>query len=143
MLQGQLGGPAGAFVEPYVIGHEYGHHIQNIAGIMNKVRTQQGANSDAVKLELQADCFAGAWTAGADGTKDDTGTQPIFESISDEDIKTAIEAAAAVGDDRIQQKTQGRVNPDAWTHGSAEQRMEAFKVGYNGTPNDCLPIGPQ
>lgn len=137
VLQGQLGGPAGAFVEPYVIGHEYGHHIQNITGQMSKVKTQQGPKSDAVRLELQADCYAGMWTKAATST-DDENNVPLIEEISDEDIRTALEAAAAVGDDRIQQKTQGQVTEESWTHGSAESRMKWFKVGLDqGSTDAC------
>lgn len=130
VLQGQLSGPAGAFVEPYVIGHEYGHHIQNLTGQMSKVKTQQGPKSDAVRLELQADCYAGMWTKAATST-DDANSVPLIEEISDDDIRTALEAAAAVGDDRIQQKTQGQVTEESWTHGSAESRMKWFKVGLD------------
>jgi len=129
VLQQQLGGPAGDFVEPYVLAHEYGHHIQNVLGTMGRVRTQQGPESDAVRLELQADCYAGMWTANATGT-DDSGGEPLIEELSEEDINTAIEAAKSVGDDRIQDMTTGRVNPREWTHGSAEQRQRWFMVGY-------------
>jgi len=130
VLEGQLGGKGGDFVEPYVLGHEYGHHIQNITGQMGKVRTQQGKNSDAVKLELQADCYAGLWARAAESTTNDEGVQ-IFEDIDDQDIEEAIGAAFTVGDDHIQQTTGGRVDVDAWTHGSSEQRMESFRIGYS------------
>lgn len=131
VLEQQLGGPDGGFVEAYVIGHEYGHHIQNLMGTMGKVRTQQGPESDAVRLELQADCYAGMWTKGAAETTDSEGNKLFLEPPNDEDIKLAIEAAEAVGDDRIQEKTSGRVNPEAWTHGSAEQRQRWFKIGLD------------
>ncbi len=139
IFERQLGGNEGAFVEPYVLGHEYGHHIQNITGQMKNVRTQQGDGSDAVKLELQADCYAGLWAHGATSITDDSGVK-IFDEISEKDIKDAILAAQAVGDDSIQQKTQGRVNPDAWTHGSSEQRMEWFKRGFQGGTLDSCNI---
>lgn len=129
VLQGQLKGPEGAFVEPYVIGHEFGHHIQNVLGTMGRVRTQKGPKSDAVRLELQADCYAGMWARGATGTTDQNGVA-IFEAITEADIKNAIEAAKAVGDDRIQQMGGGRVNPEQWTHGSSEERVRWFTVGY-------------
>jgi len=129
VLQQQLGGPAGDFVEPYVLAHEYGHHIQNVMGTMGRVRTQQGPESDAVRLELQADCYAGMWTAAATGT-DDAGGEPLIVELSEEDINQAIAAAKSVGDDRIQDRTTGRVNPREWTHGSAEQRQRWFMVGY-------------
>lgn len=137
VLEGQLGGPSGAFVEPYVIGHEYGHHIQNLLGTMGKVRTQQGPDSDAVRLELQADCYAGMWTRSATKTEDEDGNV-LIEELSDDDIRTAIEAAKAVGDDRIQQKSSGRVDPESWTHGSAEDRVRWFQVGYqSGDLEQC------
>lgn len=139
IFERQLGGNEGAFVEPYVLGHEYGHHIQNITGQMQNVRTQQGENSDAVKLELQADCYAGVWAAAATSTKDDSGVT-IFAEISDKDISDAIQAAQAVGDDSIQKKTQGSVNPDAWTHGSSAQREEWFKRGFDGGDTDACDI---
>ncbi|MDO7869588.1 KPN_02809 family neutral zinc metallopeptidase [Nocardioides jiangxiensis] len=135
----QIGGADQPFVEPYVLAHEYGHHIQDITGEMKNVRTQQGANSDSVKLELEADCYAGAWAKGALGTDDGSG-QKIFESITEQDITDAIDAARAVGDDSIQKKTQGSVNPDSWTHGSSEQRMTWFKTGYSGDLNSCRAI---
>ncbi len=138
VLQGALGGPSGAFVEPYVLAHEYGHHIQNLLGTMNRVKTQQGPRSDAVRLELQADCYAGIWTAQATRTEDEGG-QALFTEISDEDIQNAIAAAEAVGDDRIQKKTQGQVTEESWTHGSAASRMRWFQTGMQsgGDLNAC------
>jgi uncharacterized protein len=128
MLEGQLGGKGGDFAEAYVLAHEYGHHIQNLLGTMGRVRTQQGADSDAVRLELQADCYAGMWSKFATEVEDADGEVFISE-LTQEDISEALDSARAVGDDRIQQKTSGRVNPDQWTHGSAEQRMRWFETG--------------
>ncbi|MDR7254066.1 putative metalloprotease [Nocardioides sp. BE266] len=137
VLEGQLGGKGGDFVEPYVIGHEYGHHIQNLMGTMGKVRTQQGPESDAVRLELQADCYAGLWTNAATGTTDTDGVA-IFSDLDDADIQEALDAAKTVGDDRIQQKSGQGVDPEGWTHGSSEQRMHWFMTGYqDGTIEDC------
>jgi predicted metalloprotease len=138
VLQGALDGPSGAFVEPYVIAHEYGHHIQNLLGTMNRVKTQQGPRSDAVRLELQADCYAGVWTSAATRTQD-AGGVALFEELSDADIKNAIDAASAVGDDRIQQKTQGQVTQESWTHGSSASRVKWFQTGYQsgGDLNAC------
>ena len=137
MLEGQLGATGGDFAEAYVLAHEYGHHVQNLLGVMGQVRTQQGPNSDAVRLELQADCLAGMWSRyatevpGADG-------EILIQELTQQDIDEALDAARAVGDDRIQQRTSGRVNPDAWTHGSAEQRMEWFTEGREkGTLRAC------
>ncbi len=137
VLEGQLGGQGGAFVEPYVLAHEYGHHIQNLTGYMGKVRTQQGPNSDGVKLELQADCFAGMWTRAASSTQDDSGVA-IFAEINETDIAEALDAAKTVGDDRIQEQSGGRVNPEQWTHGSSKQRMKWFATGYeSGSMRAC------
>ncbi len=137
VLQGQLGGPAGAFVEPYVLGHEYGHHIQNLLGTMNRVRTQQGPRSDAVRLELQADCYAGLWARSATQTQDADG-QVLIEELTEQDVSEAIAAAEAVGDDRIQQKTQGQVTQESWTHGSAASRVKWFQTGFTtGDPQQC------
>ena len=143
VLQGQLGGPAGDFVEPYVLAHEYGHHIQNLMGTMGKVRTQQGPESDSVRLELQADCYAGMWTKSATTTNDATG-QALITDLTDADIKQAIEAATAVGDDRIQQQSGGRVDPESWTHGSAEERQRWFRTGYQqGSMDACDTFSAQ
>jgi uncharacterized protein len=137
VLQGQLGGPAGDFVEPYVLAHEYGHHIQNLTGTMGRVRTQQGPESDAVRLELQADCYAGMWARAATTTEDASGV-PLIEDVTDEDMAEAVAAAKSVGDDRIQQRTSGRVDPEGWTHGSAEQRQRWFLTGFDeGSMEAC------
>lgn len=136
VLEGQLGGEGGDFVEPYVLGHEYGHHIQNLLGTMGKVRTQRGPESDAVRLELQADCYAGMWTAHA------RGGDGIFEELDDQDIAEARDAAQTVGDDRIQQQAGQRVNPEGWTHGSSEQRQRWFDIGLQeGSLDACDTFG--
>ena len=129
VLERQLNGPSGDFVEPYVLAHEYGHHIQNLLGTMGQVKTQQGPRSDAVRLELQADCYAGMWTKNATSTDNASG-QVLIESLDDEDIEEAIAAATAVGDDRIQKQSGGQVNPEQWTHGSAASRVKWFQTGY-------------
>ena len=137
MLQGQLGAKGGLFSEAYVLAHEYGHHVQNLLGTLGKVRTQQGPESDAVRLELQADCFAGMWTKFATEVPDESG-EPYILDLTEQDIANGLDAARAVGDDRIQQRSGGRVNPDQWTHGSAEQRMSWFKTGLaKGTVQAC------
>lgn len=130
VLEGQLGGQGGDFVEPYVLGHEYGHHIQNLMGTMGQVRTQQGEDSDAVRLELQADCYAGMWTRYAEDSE--------LLTLDEADIAEALDSAKAVGDDRIQQQSGQRVDPEGWTHGSSEQRMAWFTTGYEqGTLEAC------
>jgi predicted metalloprotease len=128
MLEGELGAQGGAFAEAYVLAHEYGHHIQNLLGTMGQVRSQQGPESDAVRLELQADCYAGMWSKFAEEVENADGEVLILD-LTDEDIANAIDAAQAVGDDRIQQRTSGRVNPDQWTHGSAAAREYWFSLG--------------
>ncbi len=132
VLEKQLGGKGGDFVEPYVLAHEYGHHIQNLLGTMGQVKTQQGADSDAVRLELQADCYAGMWTQYA------SGGDGILTGLDQGDITEALDSAKAVGDDRIQQKSGQRVDPEGWTHGSSEERMRWFTTGYEqGTLQAC------
>jgi uncharacterized protein len=129
VLDRQLGGPRGGFVEFYVLAHEYGHHISNLLGFFGKVRTQQGPQSDAVRLELQADCYAGMWAHHATTTEDEQG-QVLIAELTEEDVDLALAAAEAVGDDRIQQKTQGQVTEETWTHGSAAMRKKWFGIGY-------------
>ena len=137
MLARQLGGPRGGFVEAYVLAHEYGHHISNLLGFFGQVRTQQGPQSDAVRLELQADCYAGMWAKHATQTEDSQGEVLIAE-LTEEDLDLALEAAATVGDDRIQEKAQGTVNEESWTHGSAAMRKTWFATGYQqGSLDAC------
>jgi predicted metalloprotease len=143
ILQGQLNGPSGAFVEPYVIAHEFGHHIQDLLGTMRKVKTQQGPNSDSVRLELQADCYAGMWAKNATTTEDSQGNV-LIQDLSQQDIQDAIAAAKSVGDDTIQQETTGKVNPEQWTHGSSAARVKWFTTGYQtGTLDACNTFNGQ
>lgn len=138
VLEQQLGGPDGMFVEFYVLAHEYGHHISNVIGDMARVTSQKtGPESPGVRLELQADCFAGMWARHATAVEDENG-EKIIEEVSKEDLDQALEAAASVGDDYIQEKTQGRVSPESWTHGSSAQRQYWFTRGYEGgSMEDC------
>lgn len=138
-LQTQFGASDGPLAEMYVTAHEYGHHIQNITGVMDQAdRSATGASSDSVKVELQADCYAGMW-AGAAATTVDPDTETTFlEPITTEQLADALSAAEAVGDDHIQQASGGQVDPHTWTHGSSEQRQEWFTVGYEqGTLEAC------
>jgi predicted metalloprotease len=137
MLTNQLGARGGPFSHAYVLAHEYGHHVQDLLGTMGKVRTQKGEASDAVRLELQADCYAGMWTKYAT-TAEDADGQPYIIGLTQDDVDRAFDAAAAVGDDRIQRRSSGRVDPEQWTHGSAEQRKRWFGTGLeNGTLEAC------
>ena len=128
-LTSRLGANEGSLAEMYVLAHEWGHHIQNIGGIMEGLDMQNaGPESDGVRLELQADCFAGAWVRDATDAEGSNGVAYLKEPTQQE-INDALSAAAAVGDDRIQESTQGQVNPETWTHGSSEQRQKWFEIG--------------
>lgn len=137
VLSGQLGADGGPLAEMYVIAHEWGHHLQNLAGIMDSIdRSATGPDSDGVRLELQADCLAGAWAQNATQTVDANGTA-FLEPFTDAQLATAMDAAAAVGDDHIQQSQGGSVNPEQWTHGSSQQRQQWFWTGYTQGPDTC------
>ncbi|SDK00832.1 KPN_02809 family neutral zinc metallopeptidase [Nonomuraea jiangxiensis] len=125
-LQRDFGAAGGPFAQAYVIAHEYGHHVQNLLGTMEKIgASRPGATGTSVRLELQADCYAGVWAHNA------VKTGFYQEPFTQDDINQALSAAAAVGDDTIQRRTRGRVTPDAFTHGTSEQREKWFGTGYD------------
>ena len=133
-LKNQLGAP-GEFAQAYVIAHEVGHHVQNLLGISEKVDSQRGRvsqvqyNQLSVKLELQADCFAGVWANHA---------QTARKILENGDIEAAMNAAAKIGDDALQKQSQGRVVPDSFTHGTSAQRVRWFNNGLqNGSVKGC------
>ena len=136
-LQKQFGAQ-GRYAQTYIVAHEVGHHLQTLTGTEARVRAAQGrgdAQALSIGVELQADCYAGAWSALANRAGN--------FSISERELDQAINAAAAVGDDRIQQKTQGRVDPESWTHGSSQQRRDAFLRGYQAANGSaCTSLVP-
>jgi hypothetical protein len=136
-LRTRFGAQGGPLAELYVVAHEWGHHIQNTTGIMDGLNMQEsGPDSDGVRLELQADCFAGAWAGDATETEDAQG-RPLLEPITQDQLQEALSAAEAVGDDRIQERTSGQVQPETWTHGASESRQKWFVIGYEEGPQAC------
>jgi hypothetical protein len=133
-LRTRFGAP-GDFAQAYVVAHEVGHHVQNLLGVAGEIRARQAsadqatANALSVRLELQADCLAGVWAHHADRGR---------ELLEPGDIEEGLAAAAAIGDDRLQRQSQGRVSPDSFTHGSSAQRVQWFTTGYRGgEPGGC------
>lgn len=130
----RFGGTNAPLAQMYIVAHEFGHHIQNLEGTLGLSNyNDPGAESNAVKIELQADCYAGVWAHWADDSQFGD-----LQQITPEQLRTAVETAGAVGDDNIQRRSGGTVNPDSFTHGSSEQRQQMFMAGYrSGSMAQC------
>ena len=135
-LRSDYGASDGSLAQMYVLAHEWGHHVSNLVGAMQRVGRDTGPTSGSVRLELQADCFAGAWVRGASSVPDDAGV-PFLKPVTSAEIADAMSAAAAVGDDRIMESAGVEVDPERFTHGTSEQRQRWFQTGYGQGPTAC------
>ncbi|NIZ90179.1 KPN_02809 family neutral zinc metallopeptidase [Kineococcus rubinsiae] len=138
-LQSRFGAQGGSFVDAYVLAHEYGHHVQDLVGTSGQVQPgETGPTSGSVRLELQADCYAGTWANHATTVPDDSGA-PLISDITDDDVARALDAAARIGDDFIQTNLgDGSTDPGSYTHGTSEQRQRWFSTGFStGDPAQC------
>jgi len=137
LMRQQFGASAGELAQLYIVGHEWGHHIQHITGVMDKYPNNgSGPASNGVRIELQADCYAGAWLGDATEQRDDNG-QPFLEPPTEAQLKDAVNAAYTVGDDHIQQQSGGFVSPENFTHGTSAQRQYWFAYGYKNGLGVC------
>jgi uncharacterized protein len=139
VLKNQLGSSTGPFAQEYIVAHEFGHHVQDLLGDLGRAQqphAAQGAEGAGVRTELQADCYAGVWAHYA--TIPQSNERPYLDPLTDKDIQDVMSATQAVGDDWIQKRTSGRVDPYSFTHGTSEQRQHWFTVGYKlGDPQRC------
>ncbi|ARJ04421.1 membrane protein [Cnuibacter physcomitrellae] len=135
-LRSRFGANGGTLAQMYVVAHEWGHHIQRLAGGVDGTDRGTGAGSESVRTELQADCYAGAWAAAASSTTDQNGVA-FLEPLTKEQIADALDAASVIGDDRIQQQSGGGIDPDTWTHGSSASRQKWFQTGFDSGPSAC------
>lgn len=135
-LRSDFGAQAGPLAQMYVLAHEWGHHISNLTGSLEEVGRETGAASGSVRLELQADCYAGAWVNSASTVPDSSGV-PFMQAVTAAEVADAMNAASVIGDDYIQQRSGQQVNPDSFSHGSSEQRQRWFQTGYQGSPLNC------
>ncbi len=136
LMQQQFGASAGNLAQLYIVGHEWGHHIQNITGDMERYPNNgTGPGSNGVRMELQADCYAGAWIGRMTEQKDEDG-DPYLLKPTEAELTDALNAAFVVGDDHIQEQS-GFVNPESFTHGSSEERQRWFAEGYKNGLGVC------
>lgn len=135
-LTSDYGAAEGSLAQMYVLAHEWGHHISNLIGSLSSVGNDTGPSSGSVRLELQADCFAGAWVREAQTVTDDAGVA-FLKPVTRQELADAMSAAAAVGDDHIMESAGVAVNPERFTHGTSEQRQRWFLTGYEQGPTSC------
>lgn len=138
-LEQRFGTKGGPFARAYVIGHEYGHHVQNLRGTSGRVQPgDTGPTSGSVRLELQDDCYAGVWAKNASTTPGPSG-RPLITDVTDADVSAALDTATHIGDDYIQTHLGGgRVNQSQFTHGTSQQRQKWYSTGYqSGDPSSC------
>ena len=135
-LRSDYGASGGSLAQMYVLAHEWGHHVSNLIGSLQNVGRETGPTSGSVRLELQADCFAGAWVQSAQTVTDDSGV-PFLAPVTEAQIADAMDAAGTVGDDHIMESAGVGVDPERFTHGTSEQRQRWFMTGYENGPTAC------
>ncbi len=139
----RLGGVNAPAAQEYVVAHEYGHHVQNVLGWLNQDRMRSsGPGSSQVHVELEADCFAGLWFHYASRPGNQPSDAPMLKPLKDDELQAIRITAQAIGDDAIQEGAGQQVNPESWTHGSSQQRLNAFMTGYtHGSLKKCHALG--